>query len=81
MYTIDAFTIYAASGLAGNNLVRSIMAATFPLAAPELYRTLGLGWGNSVLGFVVAAMIPIPCLLLVYGEKVRGWNRERLRKL
>jgi len=80
-YTIDAFTIFAASGLAANTVVRSVMAAVLPLAAPRMYATLGLGWGNSLLGFLSLCCLPIPFLLLRYGERLRGMNQEKMRRL
>lgn len=70
-YMIDAFTIYAASANAGNIAIRSTFGAILPLAGPPLYATLGLGWGNSLLGFISVATIPIPFLLLRYGERIR----------
>jgi hypothetical protein len=57
------------------------MATVLPLAAPKLYETLGLGWGNSVLAFLALAMIPVPCLLFFCGERMRGWNMERIKRL
>jgi hypothetical protein len=36
-----------------------------------MYRALGLGWGNSVLGFIAVAFIPLPFLFYVYGEQIR----------
>lgn len=80
-YTIDAFELYAASGLAANTVTRSVMAAALPLAGPKMYATLGLGWGNSLLAFCALAMVPVPVLLFVYGERMRGWNGERLKRL
>jgi len=80
-YTIDAFTIFAASGLAANTVVRSVMAAVLPLAAPRMYATLGLGWGNSLLGFLSLCCFPIPFLLLKYGERLRGMNKEKMKRL
>jgi hypothetical protein len=80
-YTVDAFTLYAASALAANTITRSVMAATLPLAAPKMYQTLGLGWGNSLLAFLALAMVPVPVLLMVHGEKMRMWNVERMKRL
>lgn len=71
MYLIDSFTIYAASALASNSLIRSIMGAVLPLAAFPMYDDLGLGWGNSLLGFIACLMIPAPWLVLKYGEYLR----------
>ena len=32
---------------------------------------LGMGWGNSLLGFVALIMVPAPWLFLRYGEYLR----------
>jgi hypothetical protein len=37
-----------------------------------MYEALGLGWGNSVLGFVAVAFIPLPFLFYLYGERIRN---------
>lgn len=73
MYLIDAFTIYAASALAANTVVRSVAGAVLPLAGLSMYKALGLGWGNSLLGFIAVGLIPVPILILRYGE----WLRKR----
>lgn len=70
-YLVDAFTVYAASALAANTVIRSIMGAVLPLAGPKMYDTLGLGWGNSLLAFVAVALLPVPLLFLRYGERLR----------
>jgi len=70
-YLIDAFTIYAASAIAANTVLRSIFGAFLPLAGLDMYNALGLGWGNSLLGFVALALIPIPILFYMYGERIR----------
>jgi hypothetical protein len=80
-YLVDAFTIYAASALAATTITRSVMAAVLPLAAPKMYAALGIGWGNSLLAFLALAGIPIPWLLIKYGEGMRDRNLERVRNL
>ena len=70
-YVVDAYTRYAASAIAATNILRSIVGAFLPLAGPKLYEKLGLGWGNSVLGFVALALVPIPWLFFAYGEGLR----------
>ncbi|KFZ14917.1 hypothetical protein V502_05850 [Pseudogymnoascus sp. VKM F-4520 (FW-2644)] len=71
MYMVDAFTIFAASALAANTVIRCILGAVLPLAGQDMYKTLGLGWGNSLLAFVALAFIWVPWWLSVWGEKVR----------
>lgn len=36
-----------------------------------MYAKLGYGWGNSVLGFIVLALIPAPMLIYKFGGRVR----------
>lgn len=71
-YIIDAFAEYAASALAAFTVFRSIVAAFLPLAGPRMYGALGLGWGNSLLGFIALAMIPVPLVICRYGERLRA---------
>lgn len=70
-YLVDAFTIYAASALAANTVIRSVMGAVLPLAGQSMYKTLGLGWGNSLLAFVSLATLPIPWVIIQWGERLR----------
>ncbi|OQU99092.1 hypothetical protein CLAIMM_04779 [Cladophialophora immunda] len=70
-YMVDAFPLHAASAIAAPTVMRSLFAAFLPLAAPPLYQSLGLGWGNTLLGFVALAMIPIPMAFFRYGGKIR----------
>ncbi|KAH8731341.1 major facilitator superfamily domain-containing protein [Phaeosphaeriaceae sp. PMI808] len=70
-YLVDAFTIHAASAMAANTVLRSIFGAVLPLAGLSMYNALGLGWGNSLLGFISFAFIPIPVLFRYYGERIR----------
>lgn len=61
-YLVDAFSTYAASAVAAVRTSVSVLGAFLPLAGPPLYKSLGLGWGNSVLGFIALVMTPIPLL-------------------
>ena len=71
MYLVDAFAMYAASALAANTVVRSIAGAVLPLCGLRMYDALGLGWGNSLLGFVALAMVPLPFIIQRWGEHLR----------
>ncbi len=52
-YLVDCYPDYAASAVAANTVFRNLLGAFLPLAGPRLYQTLGLGWGNSLLGFIL----------------------------
>lgn len=71
LYLIDAFTLYSASALAANTVMRSIFGSVLPLAAIPMFDKLGVGWGNSLLGFVAIIFLPAPWLALRYGEFLR----------
>ncbi|TRX93256.1 hypothetical protein FHL15_005835 [Xylaria flabelliformis] len=78
-YLVDSFGSEAsASALAANLIVRAPFGALFGLVAPPLYGRLGLGWGNSVLGFITLAFTPVPWLLYHYGETLRKRFPPRL---
>lgn len=76
-YLVDVYTVHAASAMAANTVLRSILAAVLPLAGPTMYRKLGLGWGNSLLAFIALAMCPVPLVFLKYGERIR--KREKVK--
>ncbi|KAK7954791.1 hypothetical protein PG996_015598 [Apiospora saccharicola] len=49
------------------------------LAGQSMYDALGIGWGNSLLGFIAVACIPVPMALLRYGERLRkSFDASRL---
>lgn len=66
------------SQVAALTLLRSLFGAILPLAGQPMYDALGLGWGNSLLGFICLLMIPIPFLFMKYGERVRTSKRFAL---
>ncbi|KAH4004880.1 hypothetical protein HBI56_037680 [Parastagonospora nodorum] len=70
-YLVDAFTIHAASAIAANTVLRSVFGAVLPLSGLSMYDALGLGWGNSLLGFISLAFIPVPIFFRFYGERIR----------
>ncbi|PIG79628.1 MFS multidrug transporter [Aspergillus arachidicola] len=77
-YLVDAFGEYAASAIAANTVVRSIVGAFLPLAGPSMYATLGLGWGNSLLGFVALGLLPVPVVFYFYGKRIRMNSRYQV---
>ena len=71
-YIVDAYTRYAASAVGAATVLRSMAGFGFPLFAPYMYAALGLGWGNSLLGFLAIGLgIPAPLLLWKYGKALR----------
>ena len=70
-YVVDAFTEYSASATAANAVLRSVVGATLPLAGPAMYKSLGIGWGNSLLAFIALALCPVPWVFYKFGERIR----------
>lgn len=72
MYIIDMYGKFAASALAAISMLRQIFSAFLPIFAPFLYRDMGYGWGNSILGFIAFAIgLPSVILLWKFGEALR----------
>lgn len=70
-YLVDAYTIYAASVLAANSLLRSMFGAAFPLFTGYMYRGLGIHWASSIPAFLALACLPMPFLIYRYGSRIR----------
>lgn len=71
-YTVDTYGEYAASATGAAAFIRTMCGFSFPLFAPRMNRVLGIGWGNSLLGFVALTCgIAAPCLLWKYGIWLR----------
>lgn len=70
-YLVDTYTIYAASVLAANSVLRSLFGAAFPLFTRQMYGTLGIHWASSIPAFLALACVPFPFLFYKYGEPIR----------
>ncbi|OLN87205.1 putative transporter C1529.01-like protein 3 [Colletotrichum chlorophyti] len=71
-YLLDTYPRYAASVTAALAVLRSLAGALLPLGGLEMYNALGLGWGNSLLGFISVALVPIPLIFYLFGERIRS---------
>ena len=68
---IDAYTIYAASVLAANTVLRSLFGAAFPLFTAQMYDALGIHWASSVPAFLAIVCVPFPLVFYKYGAAIR----------
>ncbi|KAF2878224.1 major facilitator superfamily domain-containing protein [Massariosphaeria phaeospora] len=75
-YLVDTYLGLAASVIAANMFMRSILAGAFPLFATELFTNLGIDWGMSLLGFLAVAMLPIPYLFFIFGRRIRAVGKH-----
>ncbi|KAJ9615167.1 hypothetical protein H2200_001241 [Cladophialophora chaetospira] len=74
-YIVDVYLLHANSALAGVTGVRSLLSFALSLAATNIWTHLGVGWGNSLIGFIFLALAPFPFVLWFYGPKLRSWSR------
>jgi hypothetical protein len=61
----------AASAVAANIMLRSVIAAGFPLFTRQMFSNLGIQWAGTLLGCIAAVMIPIPIIFWFYGAALR----------
>ncbi|KAF7554306.1 hypothetical protein G7Z17_g3010 [Cylindrodendrum hubeiense] len=71
-YLIDSYTIFAASVLAANSVLRSLFGAAFPLFTSQMYDSLGIHWASTVPAFLALACVPFPFLFYKYGPAIRA---------
>ena len=72
-YLIDAYTIFAASVLAANSLLRSMFGFAFPLFTTYMFENLGIHWAASIPAFLALACVPFPFILYKKGLSIRKY--------
>ncbi|KAF7716288.1 MFS-type transporter [Penicillium ucsense] len=70
-YLTHSYGMYAASAMAGNSVIRSVLGGVLPLVGPYMYNSLGANWSGTLLGLLEVAIIPIPIIFYKYGYKIR----------
>ncbi|KAH6652576.1 putative MFS multidrug transporter [Truncatella angustata] len=70
-YLIDSYTIFAASVLAANAVLRSLFGAAFPLFTTYMYKDLGIHWASTIPAFLALICVPFPFLFYKYGPAIR----------
>lgn len=71
-FVVDYTAPYSAAGSAGITFSRSILACLLPIYGPQMFRTLGWGWGGSLMAFVSLVAVPAPLLMWKYGRRLRA---------
>ncbi|TIB29542.1 hypothetical protein E3P86_03661 [Wallemia ichthyophaga] len=70
-YISDAYTLYAASALAANTVVRSVFGSVFPLFAIKMFDRLSISWSGTLLACIGVLMMPFPIIFYRYGLSIR----------
>jgi hypothetical protein len=63
-YQLGEFGQYGASANAASRVGSNTLAFILPIFGPRLYSKLGVGWGNSLLGFIWIALGGPICVAL-----------------
>jgi hypothetical protein len=71
-YLVDCYIVFAASAIGPTIIVRSIIAAAFPLFTPAMFHNLGLQWGASIPAFLSLLCMPFPFIFHRYGPAIRA---------
>lgn len=71
-YLIDSYTVFAASVLAANTVLRSLFGAAFPLFTQDMLDRLGIHWGSAIPAFLALACVPFPFIFYKYGASIRA---------
>ncbi|KAJ0421160.1 major facilitator superfamily domain-containing protein [Aspergillus carlsbadensis] len=71
-YVVDAYSTYAGSAIGAVATGENLFSAFLPLATMSMYRTLGLNWASTLLGFVSLVLALLPTLMFVWGREVRA---------
>lgn len=82
--------MYSASAFAANTMIRSAVAAAFPLFTVQMFTKvgclpffvfyhlislkLGINWACTLLGLLALLLAPSPFLFWVYGPRIRQWS-------
>ncbi|KAJ5911393.1 Citrinin biosynthesis cluster MFS transporter mrr1 [Penicillium subrubescens] len=70
-YLTYSYGMYAASALAGNSVIRSVLGGVLPLVGSYMYAGLGPNWSGTLLGLLEVAIVPIPFIFYKYGHRIR----------
>lgn len=71
-YLVDTYLMYAASAIAANTIARSACGAAAPLFTNQMFSTLGVGGGGSLVGGVATVLAIIPFMFYKYGKQIRA---------
>jgi len=62
-------------------MLRSVIAAGFPLFTRQMFANLGIQWAGTLLGCIAAVMIPIPIIFWFYGAALREKSRIMAKEI
>ena len=79
LYLCDMFGYLgtpAEDAIGAHIVVRSLVAASFPLWGGAMFESVGPAWSSTVLALISAVMISVPIVLVVYGARIRNRRQQ-----
>jgi DHA1 family multidrug resistance protein-like MFS transporter len=74
-YVIDSYEIYASSALASITVARYVISSGMIVATRPMYEGIGVRWTSTLLGLMALVLVPVPWVLLRYGDRVRAKSK------
>ncbi|KAF9018948.1 major facilitator superfamily domain-containing protein, partial [Rhodocollybia butyracea] len=74
-YIVDTYLMLAASALASNTMIRSLVGSAFPLFTVQMYENLGINWASTLIALLCLILAPIPFLFFKYGARIRQHSK------
>ncbi|CAA7270304.1 unnamed protein product [Cyclocybe aegerita] len=74
-YLVDTYLMYSASAFAANTVIRSAVAASFPLFTVQMFTNLGVNWACTLIGLVALLFVPCPFLFYKFGPRIRSHSK------
>lgn len=71
-YTIASYSIYSASAVGAQSLLREILSGSVTLFGHQMYVNLGYPWASSVLAFIAVVLAVVPPVLYFFGPRIRA---------
>ncbi|KAL1698500.1 MFS general substrate transporter [Schizophyllum commune] len=73
-YLADGYGEYASSAISAQGFIRNMLAASFPLYSQQMFVNLGYQWAGTLCALIATVMVPLPFVLIRYGERIRAWS-------
>jgi hypothetical protein len=72
-YIVDVYgSVYSASAMGANGLLRFLLGAAFPQFIIQLYASrIGIHWAGSIFAFLSLALVPVPWFFFYRGRQLR----------
>ncbi|KAN0061379.1 hypothetical protein ACQY0O_006226 [Thecaphora frezii] len=75
-YLADAYGAeYGASAISAQGFIRNAMAASFPLFSAQMFHNMGVQWAGFMLACLLGLAIPLPFILIKYGQRIRSKSK------